>query len=167
MDRKQPPSRPDSGEALPVTLTTLHSSKGLEYDVVFMADLTNREIPGEKALAKLRLENDASLIEEERRLFYVGMTRARTSLYMISPESVNGRKESRSVFVNELAAIMNREMNGRIAEGIRIHHKKYGDGVIACVDVQPDRTLLEVDFKGVTRTFDLAVCMENGIITLI
>lgn len=56
-----------------VKISTLHSCKGKEYDIVYMLDVNDGVIPYHKA----RLEKD---IEEERRLFYVGMTRARTSL---------------------------------------------------------------------------------------
>ena len=161
-----PIDRIHSGNCTPVTLTTLHSSKGLEYDVVFMVDLTNHEIPGDKAFTKLNKDNDESLIEEERRLFYVGMTRAKTWLYLVSPETVNGQSGPRSTFVNEVAALLNQEMNDQIGEGVLISHKKYGQGVISCVKDQSGGTMIEVDFKGLVRTFDLAICLENGIITL-
>ncbi len=157
----------DDGAENHITLTTLHSSKGLEYDVVFMADLTNREIPGDKAFGKSGREKDDSLLEEERRLFYVGMTRAKTWLYLVSPETMNGQACPRSTFLNEVASIQSREINGQIGEGVLIHHKKYGKGVISSVRNGAGNTMIEIDFKGLTRTFDLDVCLENGIITLI
>ena len=58
-----------------VTLSTLHGSKGLEFDQVFILDVNEDTIPHRKAV----LEAD---IEEERRLFYVGMTRARHRLHL-------------------------------------------------------------------------------------
>lgn len=166
LDSMQPSSRLSDGST-PVTLTTIHSSKGLEYDVVFMVDLTNREIPGDKALSKSRKDNDDSLIEEERRLFYVGLTRARTWLYLVSPELVNDQTGSRSIFINEVASFLNKEMSDRIGEGIIIHHNKYGEGVVSRIQNQFDNTIIDVDFKGLTRSFDLAVCLENGIISII
>ena len=63
-----------------VTLTTLHAGKGLEFDTVFMVDLVQEEIPGSRALKQLD-NGSEELMEEERRLFYVGMTRAALSLY--------------------------------------------------------------------------------------
>lgn len=54
---------------------TLHASKGLEFPVVFMFGMEKGEIPLE------REENPAD-IQEERRLFYVGMTRAREELFL-------------------------------------------------------------------------------------
>lgn len=58
-----------------VELATLHSSKGLEYEVVFLTDVNEGVIPYKKAV----LEED---IEEERRMFYVGMTRAKKHLHI-------------------------------------------------------------------------------------
>src|SRR5665213_334633 len=59
-----------------VTLMTLHADKGLEFPVVFMAGLEESILPHSRALY------DQSEMEEERRLCYVGMTRARQELYM-------------------------------------------------------------------------------------
>jgi DNA helicase-2/ATP-dependent DNA helicase PcrA len=60
-----------------VTLMTLHAAKGLEFPVVFMTGLEESIFPHSRALY------DQSEMEEERRLCYVGMTRAREELYMI------------------------------------------------------------------------------------
>lgn len=59
-----------------VTLMTLHSAKGLEFPVVFMAGMEESIFPHSRALY------DQNEMEEERRLCYVGMTRARRELYM-------------------------------------------------------------------------------------
>ena len=60
-----------------VTLMTLHASKGLEFPVVFMIGMEETVFPSSRSLY------DAFQMEEERRLCYVGMTRAREELYMI------------------------------------------------------------------------------------
>jgi DNA helicase-2/ATP-dependent DNA helicase PcrA len=67
--------RGGNGDA--VTLMTLHAAKGLEYPVVFMAGMEETIFPHTRALY------DPTEMEEERRLCYVGMTRAREELYMI------------------------------------------------------------------------------------
>lgn len=150
-----------------VTLSTLHSSKGLEYDCVFMMDLTNHEIPGDRAIHQSTKEKKEEQLEEERRLFYVGMTRAKTWLYLVSPSVVNHQPVPRSTFVNEVAALLNQEITDALGEGMLIEHKKYGRGVIARIFNQGGRTLLEVDFKGRVRRLDLEICLESRIITLL
>lgn len=64
-----------------LVLTTVHQAKGLEWDVVFIIGLTDGRFPSSKSL---KSEEDE---EEERRLFYVGVTRARESLYLCYPVS--------------------------------------------------------------------------------
>jgi DNA helicase-2/ATP-dependent DNA helicase PcrA len=61
-------------EDVPISLMTLHSAKGLEFDHVFLAGLEEGLLPHNRSLS------DAASIEEERRLCYVGMTRARKTL---------------------------------------------------------------------------------------
>lgn len=64
-----------------VTLMTLHAAKGLEFPVVFMIGMEETIFPHTRALY------DATEMEEERRLCYVGMTRAREELYLTSSSS--------------------------------------------------------------------------------
>ena len=58
-----------------VNLMTMHASKGLEFDTVYLAGVEDNIIPSSRAL-----EEDAKNIDEERRLFYVAITRARKML---------------------------------------------------------------------------------------
>ncbi len=64
-----------------VTLMTLHSAKGLEFPVVFMVGMEEGVFPGYKSI------DEPNGIEEERRLCYVGITRAKEKLYMTSAKS--------------------------------------------------------------------------------
>lgn len=63
-------------EEKPVTLSTIHSAKGLEWDTVFLIGLVDGVLPSSFAM------NDAENIEEESRLLYVAVTRAKDTLYM-------------------------------------------------------------------------------------
>lgn len=74
-------------------LTTIHSSKGLEYDKVFIIDLIKNEFP-----IILDEENYFERLEEERRIFYVGLTRARDSLYILTLKNRNNKKVYPSKF---------------------------------------------------------------------
>jgi DNA helicase-2/ATP-dependent DNA helicase PcrA len=64
-----------------VNLSTIHAAKGLEFPVVFIAGAEKGIIPHEKSLEE---DDEAGSIEEERRLFYVAITRAREKLYITS-----------------------------------------------------------------------------------
>jgi superfamily I DNA/RNA helicase len=73
----------DAGDT--VTLSTLHGSKGLEFDVVFLVGCEEGYLPHQRTLdprATDAGEGGSGDIEEERRLFYVGVTRARERLVM-------------------------------------------------------------------------------------
>ncbi len=84
-----------------VVMMTVHSAKGLEFPVVFMAGMENGIFPGTQAM-----DNFAEM-EESRRLCYVGITRAKEKLYMTSANTrrVFGRTVSyaESDFINEIA----------------------------------------------------------------
>lgn len=80
-----------------VRINTLHSVKGLEYDVVYLYGLDNDIIPDEKRYLNMSESEKDEYIEEERRLFYVGWTRAKDKLvYHYHQES------TKSSFIGEL-----------------------------------------------------------------
>lgn len=85
-----------------VRFYTLHGAKGLEFPVVFIPDVNEGVLPSAKA-------NTAAAIEEERRLCYVGMTRAKEALYLCYISGDNRKKAAPSRFLSEMqeeAAIM-------------------------------------------------------------
>lgn len=77
-----------------VMVSTIHASKGLEYKKVFLLDCNERNMPHEKAIL-------AGDVEEERRLFYVGMTRASETLYLFCTKTRYKREENPGRFLKE------------------------------------------------------------------
>ena len=78
-----------------ITLSTMHSAKGLEFASVFIIDANEGITPYKKAV----LDKE---IEEERRLFYVGMTRAIEKLTICSVKEIHNRPADLSRFVEEI-----------------------------------------------------------------
>ena len=64
-----------------IILSTIHSSKGLEYDTVYMADVIDGILPS-VTRAEAETDDEVRAYEEERRLYYVGLTRAKNDLYL-------------------------------------------------------------------------------------
>ncbi len=62
-----------------VQLLTMHQSKGLEYDLVFLVGLEEGILPNSRVI-----EEEGEVVDEERRRLYVGMTRPRRKLYLTS-----------------------------------------------------------------------------------
>lgn len=77
-----------------VALATLHSAKGLEYENVYIIDVNEGVMPYKKAV----LEPE---VEEERRMFYVGMTRAKKNLHLFSVKQLNHKDAEISRFIKE------------------------------------------------------------------
>lgn len=78
-----------------ISLATLHSSKGLEYPIVFLVDVNEGIMPYRKAVLPAELE-------EERRMFYVGVTRAKDALHLYHSSQVNGKDMEKSRFLGEM-----------------------------------------------------------------
>ena len=78
-----------------VTIITMHSSKGLEYRTVFLPDLNEGNVPVRKATSQ-------EAIEEERRVFYVAMTRAKENLYMCYVAKNKDNNNAPSRFLKEI-----------------------------------------------------------------
>lgn len=141
-----------------VTLMTLHSAKGLEFPVVFLVGMEEGLFPHNMSL----MENN---LEEERRLCYVGITRAKERLYLTNTKRrmLYGKENMNipSRFISEIdekliekigpkeenKVIDKKQMytndNNDITEGSIISHEQYGTGVV----VKCDGSLISVAFK--------------------
>lgn len=80
-----------------IHIMTMHSSKGLEFNTVFLVDANEDITPHKKAV----LPED---VEEERRLFYVAMTRAKKQLYIFSPKQRYNKEMMPSRFIEEISS---------------------------------------------------------------
>lgn len=84
-----------------VTISTIHSSKGLEWPIVFVNSLVDGMTPHHRSV------DDFEELEEERKLFYVACSRAKTRLYLTAPDyfaSYSGYFDKPSRFIAELSA---------------------------------------------------------------
>lgn len=133
-----------------VTLMTMHAAKGLEFPVVFIIGMEESLFPHSRALY------DASEMEEERRLCYVGMTRAREELYLLSASSrlIFGNRQYNppSRFMSDIGSaqaapiqpaygtssfgepeIVYDDAEG-YETGMKVRHQLFGTGTVVAVD---------------------------------
>lgn len=142
-----------------VTLITLHQAKGLEFTVVFIVGLDEGLLPHFKSLA------DPEELEEERRLCYVGMTRAKERLYLTHSyrRSLLGgsRPNQPSRFLKDIPQHLMNNRGGKmpgkspqlshptkLEVGDRVNHAKFGEGVVIdCLAARGDYEVT-VAFRG-------------------
>ena len=84
-----------------VSIMTMHSAKGLEFEAVFVPNLIEGQVPYVKA-------KTINEIEEERRMLYVAMTRAKSKLFLLVPRMIHGKETKQSRFVKEIKDGMER-----------------------------------------------------------
>jgi len=155
-----------------VQLMTLHSAKGLEFPLVFMAGVEEGLFPHRMSM------DDPGRLEEERRLCYVGMTRAMRQLYLTYAETrrLHGSEtyNRASRFVSELPPELLQEIRVRstsqkpmtrakqsswrsdaeipdtgIQLGQRVRHKKFGEGVVTNYEGHGKQARIQINFTGV------------------
>lgn len=139
-----------------VILSTIHGVKGMEFKNVFLINACEETIPHKSSMD----EN----IEEERRLFYVGITRAIDNLYIFSPKTQRGKFKDASRFVLE-GGFREIEVNEDygIKENDIIVHKAYGKGRV----VEINKDVIKLDFgDGINKSFSLRILIENNILII-
>ncbi|MDR3601437.1 MAG: ATP-dependent helicase [Desulfosporosinus sp.] len=161
-------------ESNAVTLSTLHSAKGLEFECVYMLDLVDGILPNLESI-KAAEKHKPDGLEEERRLFYVGMTRARKELELLTVEKLNDNDVIESRFVGEVRGILYPGLSlagattvnlttFKVEKGANIKHKAFGIGQIIVANVEQD--LLEVNFRKLgVKQFSLKVCLEGKLVS--
>ena len=135
-----------------VTLTTMHSSKGLEYEVVFVMDINEGVTPHKKAVKEADLE-------EERRLFYVAVTRAKTYLFLYSVKELYQKDAQISSYIGEL-----RYDKKEFQKGKRVIHKNIGKGTV--LELKEDKIKIKFDNSKKPRLFSIKYLMEQGLLEL-
>ena len=133
-----------------VSLMTFHGAKGLEYQVVFVIDA----VEGVTPYVKSETEDE---LEEERRMFYVAITRAKDRLYLLWPQRRYGKKQKKSRYLDEMV-----DVSERLAPGRKVLHSAYGEGTILSVD--GDR--IRIAFAAPKKELSLSIkfCMENDLL---
>ncbi|MHB8127164.1 MAG: 3'-5' exonuclease, partial [Desulfitobacteriaceae bacterium] len=102
-----------------VTLSTIHSAKGLEWERVYLIDLIQGIIPDSEAVENAA-NNKMEAVEEERRLFYVAMTRAQKHLTLCTMKQYQKKAATISQFVQEVQALLKAELERQQVEEERI-----------------------------------------------
>lgn len=149
-----------------VQLMTLHSAKGLEFKLVFLVGMEEGLFPSQQS------SDDIARLEEERRLCYVGMTRAMQQLYLTYAESrrIYGKETySRpSRFLREIPSELIQEVRlrahvsrpvaiekplnsikqeSRFKLGQRVGHAKFGEGVVLQIEGEGAQERAQINFK--------------------
>ena len=139
-----------------VLLSTIHGVKGMEFKNVFVINCNEDTIPHSSS----KEEN----LEEERRLFYVGITRAIDNLYLFTPRMRKGKFKDPSRFIIEggFKDIKQAEHDFRV--GTEVHHRAFGNGKVSSVN--GDEIRIKFD-DGATRKFSAKILLDNNLVIII
>lgn len=140
-----------------VILSTIHGVKGMEFKNVFLINCAEETLPH-----KSSIENN---LEEERRLFYVGITRTINNLYLYSPRTIRGQFKDASRFIKEGDFSDESEVDHYgLKIGDYIHHRTHGNGKVE--NIEGDKVRINFN-RDIVRSFSLRVLMENNLIIII
>lgn len=176
-----------------VTLSTLHSSKGLEFKEVYLIDLVEGNLPAATDIEEFE-EGNMAPMEEAVRLFYVGMTRAESRLELVSYRRKIGVSADVSRFYQITNEIVNPEVRkvipknksrqispGRktesvvainpnsisqasvLQEGVIVDHRVFGKGTIT----RRAKDSVEIQFVKEAKTLLIETCIEKGVFELV
>lgn len=136
-----------------VLFSTIHGVKGREFKNVYLVDLSEDYIP--------HRSNDN--IEEERRLFYVGITRAINNLYLYSPKMISGKFKNKSPFMDEVKLVKS-SYDNILTEGQLVEHRSFGKGTIA--KFEEDEVTIAFE-DGIIRKFSPKILLENNLLVFL
>ena len=137
-----------------VLLSTIHGVKGMEFENVFLINCNEDTMPHSSS----KEEN----IEEERRLFYVGITRAIDNLFLFVPKMRKGKFRDASRFIEEGGFMeIVKASHGLVKDSV-VTHKAFGTGKV--VEVNGDEVGI-LFHDGMKRKFSAKVLLDNGLIS--
>jgi DNA helicase-2/ATP-dependent DNA helicase PcrA len=139
-----------------VLLSTIHGVKGMEFKNVFIINCNEDTMPH----ASSKEDN----LEEERRLFYVGITRAIDNLYLFVPRMRKGNFKEASRFIIEGGFMAETKPEHGLKVNLEINHRAFGIGKVK--EVNGDEVKIEFD-NGINRKFSGKVLLEKGLIMII
>ncbi|MEG1942367.1 MAG: 3'-5' exonuclease, partial [Angelakisella sp.] len=143
----------------PIRLSTVHSAKGQEYDSVIIADALEGIFPASDVVEYNSL-GTVEQMEEETRLFYTAMTRAKNKLTIFAPREGFDREVLASRFLSAAQLVDNSAAAGDARVGVGVSHTFFGAGTI--VDINKPRKMFTVSFKNYgNKTFGLE-SLDNG-----
>lgn len=128
-----------------IAMMTFHGAKGLEFERVYIIDANEGITPHRKAAANEDME-------EERRMFYVAVTRAKKNLIITYTKERYNKKQELSRFIPEL--LTDRDC---FKEGCIVRHRVYGAGKI----VQNQDGVISIQFKAGIKKLNLEYCIQN------
>ena len=160
-----------------LTLSTFHSSKGLEFERVYMIDLVEGVIPTEEDT------ETPDTLEEARRLFYVGMTRAKRHLELISYASESRFvDEVRDLIVPDKRLVKSQRTvektpikvkvpdnpnaihsEDALQEGIQVRHRVFGAGKI----IERDKERISIQFAKERKELMIDICLSYKLLEII
>lgn len=136
-----------------VILSTIHGVKGMEFKRVFIIDCNQEYIPHKNSMK--------SNLEEERRLFYVGITRAIDDLHLYVPKSIHGKAKEVSSFIKEGAFKAAEKLPSPFEVGDLISHKAFNIGEVT----ELQGNIIEISFRdGIKRRFDLEILIKHKLL---
>ena len=173
----------------PFVLSTIHASKGLEYDTVYLLDVVDGILPDQIPVnLKTAPREELETYEEERRLFYVGATRAKNRLFLFTMKQTSsfcdeflGKAAPKKRVIQATAgnihlpeadtkaaapkALSDSEFQKfmeQLAEGVVVTHKIFGQGVV----VELNEKKIRIDFDGKVKTFSSWVLAGSRMLRL-
>lgn len=182
-------SEKQSDAQCPFILSTMHASKGLEYEHVYLIDVVDGILPEQPLQNPKRAsKEELQTYEEERRLFYVGVTRAKQQLTLFTTNRESSfcreilgktfiqKNSTKAVSTNKIFSQANpyaqnttsrmkpvtaeeyKRFKEQLGAGVLVKHKKFGDGVV----VSMDEEYVQILFGEKLRNLDMRMLIQGG-----